>query len=644
MAIVKMSEFDLLVRNEDVDALLVDLQRFKAVMFREKMPTIEGFSAVESTFDFEDNLDKQNHIQSILKRLSEVKKKEGKSKANLFESLNLMTMNFEELDQIVADTDLDNILDMFAEYYESSTHSIEGFEIHFPWEEESFTNDTLQTLADTKPIIGTIPNQYIEAFIDVITELEDVYFMYQPKHEDEDEDSIVVILPVPKYRDKVKVLAEKYEMEFRSSISLQIEEKLSSMRAFLKQVIDKRLNINDRLSRLGLYQEILKAHYEALRNEALRESIKTQFLTSRHITYIKGWVHTESEDTFEKIVDSVTDSTYDLTMNPAPYNASDVPIKLSNNKFVSAFEPITNMYSQPRYNELDPTPIFAPFYAFFFGMMLGDVGYGLVMGIVMYLAQRFLNLKPGTKNMVRLLMYISIPTMLWGFIYGTFFGGLIPMTPILDVNSEYNKILVISLLFGGFHLFFGLGVKGYIYFKQSKKRYILYDVIFWYMTIAGAGVLVSFLFTDILLKYSTMALVVMIVGMVGIVLTNGRDAATVPGKAASGLYSLYGITNYVGDIVSYSRLMALGLSGASIGLAFNMMVDMVSGFGVIGVIFGAALFVFGHTFNLLISGLSSYVHSARLTYVEFFGKFFVGGGRAFKEFIAQPTYIKLEEE
>ncbi len=641
MAIVKMSEFDLLIRNKDVDALLLALQRYKNVMFKDKVAEVAGFSLYESTYDFEDNADKQNHIQSILKRLDEVKKKAG-SKGNLFQDLGLKTMNFNELDQIVSDTDLDNILDMYAEHYESATHLVENFNIHFPWEDADFSTELLKSLENVKPIIGKVPNEHLDELVEVLSELKDIYFMYEPKKEEEA--SIMVVIPAPIYCDKVYVLVDKYEVELRSSISLHIEKYLEVMKMYLRRTLDKRANMDDRMSRLGLYQEILKAHYEALRNEALREESKQKFLSSEHVTYMSGWVYEEDWEAFEAVVSKVTESVYDLSLEKAEATSPEIPIKLRNNKFVSAFEPITNMYSQPRYDELDPTPLLAPFYAFFFGMMLADVGYGLVMGIVMFLAQKYLNLKKGTKDMVRLLMYVSIPTAFWGLIYGSFFGGIVPMKALVDIGSEYNTILVLALGFGIVHLFYGLAIKGYIYFKNDKKRYIIYDVILWYMTLLGAVVLVSQMFTDVMAPYTTLATIIMVIGMVGIVLTNGRDAKTAGGKAASGLYSLYGLTNYIGDVVSYSRLMALGLSGASIGLAFNMMVDMVSGMGFIGVIFGVFLFIGGHTFNLLISGLSSYVHSARLTYVEFFGKFFVGGGRAFKEFIAKPTYIDLEEE
>lgn len=642
MAIVKMSEFDLLVRNDHVESLLFGLQRYKNVMFADKLEQVDGFNPLNRNFNFKDNQEKQDHIQSILKKLALIKKKESKKKGQVFDSLNLKTMSFDALQQIVTDTDLDSILDMYAEYYESASHSIESYTIHTPWDDKNYSSEKLMKLENVKPIIGTVSEDNIDGFCSELALVEDIYYMYQAKNELHD--SVIVIMPEPLYRDKVKVLAEKYEMQARSAVSLHIEEQVNTMKFFVSQMIDKRLNIDDRLSRIGLYQEILQAHYEALRNEALREKMALNFIASDHVTLIKGWIYTGEEEAFEKCVAMATSEVYDLEIKAAPLHSPDVPIKLKNNKFAKAFEPITNMYSQPRYDEIDPTPIFAPFYAFFFGMMLADVGYGLVMGTVMFLALKLLNLKQGTKDMIRLLMYVSIPTMFWGIIYGSFFGGMIPIPAIIDINSQFNMVLVMALSFGIIHLFMGIGVKGYIYYRDYKKRYILYDVVFWYMTLIGLIVLVSMMFTDFLAPYSQVATIVMVLGMVGIVLTNGRDAKTPFGKLASGLYSLYGITNYIGDVVSYSRLMALGLAGASIGVAFNMMVEMVSGAGILGVIFGAGIFIFGHTFNLLISGLSSYVHSARLTYVEFFGKFFIGGGKAFKEFIEQPTYIELEEE
>ena len=140
----------------------------------------------------------------------------------------------------------------------------------------------------------------------------------------------------------------------------------------------------------------------------------------------------------------------------------------------------------------------------------------------------------------------------------------------------------------------------------------------------------------------TICLWIMIIGMAGIVLTGGRSAKGIGGKLALGLYSLYGISGYVGDFVSYSRLMALGLSGGFIASAINMMVDMLSGFGFVGILFGIVVFAVGQAFNIFLSVLSGYVHTIRLTYVEFFGKFYEGGGLPFQIFRSKPKYINIK--
>lgn len=141
---------------------------------------------------------------------------------------------------------------------------------------------------------------------------------------------------------------------------------------------------------------------------------------------------------------------------------------------------------------------------------------------------------------------------------------------------------------------------------------------------------------------ATIAKWVMIAGMVGIVLTGGREAESVGGKLAAGAYELYGISSYVGDFVSYSRLMALGLSGGFIASAINMMVGMLSNSGIIGILLGVVVFVVGQLFNVFLSFLGAYVHTIRLTYVEFFGKFYEGGGKAFQMFRSSPKYINYK--
>lgn len=640
MAIVKMSQFELFVRNEDLDAVMLAFQKFEDISFAKADKELEGFGFYKSNYNFDEVELKRNHIQEILKRLQSQKKKDSNTIS--VKNLGLQTMTYQDVMKLTNDNDLDTILSFYAQSYDKTSEKIGSFKLASSRKMSDFSTEILEYMENEKALIGIADGKNIDKLLKEIIRIEDVIVLYQPHIADKT--SMFAVFTTKEYRESVMILIKKYGAEKRSAASLHIEDKVMNVKRMLREIINKHHSLNDRISTIGYYQDVLKAHYENLGNEALREKTKTHFLQSKHVTLIRGWVFSESQREFIDCVALVCGDIYDLNIFDTPKHSKDVPIKLRNNRFVSAFEMITNMYSQPRYDEPDPTPLFSLFYALFFGMMLADFGYGLLMFSVMGLVVKFVELKPGMKNMVRMLFYVSIPTMMWGLIYGSFFGGLIPLKPIIDINKDFNTVLILALGMGIVHLFTGLAIKAAIYIRDYKLRYVLYDVVFWYMTLIGAIVLVSQIFTDMLKQYNYIAIPMMVFGMVGIVLTNGRDAKTLGGKLISGLYSLYGVTNYVGDIVSYSRLMALGLAGASIGVAFNMMIDMVSGMGFISVILGSIIFMIGHTFNLLISGLSSYVHAARLTYVEFFGKFFVGGGKAFKPFTVSPTYIKIGKE
>ena len=232
---------------------------------------------------------------------------------------------------------------------------------------------------------------------------------------------------------------------------------------------------------------------------------------------------------------------------------------------------------------------------------------------------------------------------IWGAFYGSFFGDLIPLPAVFDTQKDFIPMLIMSIAFGAVHLFFGLGLSGYMALKQGDWQSAVYDVLFWYMAVIGACVFGIGTMMGLSPMIVSVTKWIMIVGMVGIVLTGGREAQSIGGKLAMGVYSLYNITGYVGDFVSYSRLMALGLAGGFIGLAVNLIVRMLAGAGIIGLIPGIVVFVVFHLFNIFLSMLSAYVHTSRLTYVEFFGKFYEGGGIPFRPFVKEPKYSQFPE-
>ena len=270
------------------------------------------------------------------------------------------------------------------------------------------------------------------------------------------------------------------------------------------------------------------------------------------------------------------------------------------------------------------------------------MAYGLILlGLTIFL-MKSKKVMPNNKSMAKFLFILSFSMIIWGFLYGSFLGNFIELPAVLDANRNITELLVLSLIFGLIHLFYGLGVQAYMKIRDGHLKDTIYDVFFWYMTLGGIIVLLAAGSLNIGPTGKTIAKVIMIIGMVGIVLTGGRESKGIGGKIAGGLFSLYDISGYIGDFVSYTRLMALGLSGGFIGLAINLIVEMLWG-NIAGKIVGIVVFVGFHAFNIFLSVLSAYVHTSRLTYVEYFGKFYEGGGEAFEGFQPQPEYIRIKD-
>ena len=350
----------------------------------------------------------------------------------------------------------------------------------------------------------------------------------------------------------------------------------------------------------------------------------------------------------------------------APAQEDDVPVLLKNNKFSEPVEGVLESFSLPGKTEVDPTSIMAIFYYILFGMMLSDAAYGLIMVIGCGLALlKFKNKEPSMNKSLRMFFFCGISTTFWGFLFGSFFGDAVAVVsrtffghevvlgPLwFEPIKEPMRMLIFALLVGVIHLFAGLAMKFYQLWRLKCYKDILYDVIFWYMLVGGAIVfmLSSQTFVDIAqlsfilpAQAGTAAAVVAGIGAIGIVLTSGRESRNPAKRLLKGLYGLYNVTGYLSDILSYSRLLALGLATGVIATVINQMGSMGGG-GIGGAIMFILVFIVGHTINLGINLLGAYVHTNRLQFVEFFGKFYEGGGRKFAPFGIHTKYYKIREE
>lgn len=405
--------------------------------------------------------------------------------------------------------------------------------------------------------------------------------------------------------------------------------------------------INERNRQLADFAEkhlaSFQLQYEDLQNKKLRYTSNEQFLRTDRLTLIEGYVPFDKKEALQSEVTTACKKPFDLSLEAVERNderVDDVPVLLRNNSLIQPFESIVETFSVPRYDEVDPTPIMMPWYSLSFGMMIGDLGYGIVMFLLTTLALKFIRVKKETRSFLKMFQILSIPTMLSGVAFGSFFSVSFP--GLIAPTEQYMEILSVSVVIGFLMLFFGLGVQGYMYLRDGKPLAVLYDVISWYSLLIGAILLLAGPGLGLPVTVKNIGLGLVILGSALIIFFSARDEKSFGGRLGWGAYNLYGVSSWVGDLVSFTRIAALVLSGSFIGYAVNMISGTVMNSGVIGVIGAVIILVVFHAFNIFLSGLSAYVHSMRLVYVEFFGKFFTGGGVAFKRFRPENKYIDVK--
>ena len=374
-----------------------------------------------------------------------------------------------------------------------------------------------------------------------------------------------------------------------------------------------------------------KSKLELLTDQLLTETeLKTvKPLETLETMYLEGWVRVDQVELLEQAVTEAVEI-YDIEIVD-PVEGELPPTATKNNWFVSSYEYVTDMFSTPRPDEVDPNPVMSPWYWFIFGMMMGDAGYGLVMIFLFAFLIKAKKPKGNSLRMYRSFIYAGVSTIFWGVMFGSYFGFEWLPHVILIPMEEPLMMLVLSLIIGGAHIITGLATRAYANFKVKKYFDALCDDISWILIIIGLGLI-------FIPQVSTIGIALAISGALLILVTGGRSKPSIIGKLTGGATSLYGVTGYMSDILSYSRILALSLSTAVIGMVMNMLAAMLQA-NTIGIILSFVVYVIGHIFNVAMGLLSSYVHDSRLQYIEFFGKFFEGGGYQFKPLSPSTKYI-----
>ncbi len=395
---------------------------------------------------------------------------------------------------------------------------------------------------------------------------------------------------------------------------------------------------------IEMYYDRLMLKMEKYKAAALAENTEKTFA-------INGYV---SEDAAKDLVLALENQFTTSVLLEDTKEGEVLPVAFKNNEFVSPVEEITASYSMPAEDDIDPNPIMAVFYYWFFGMMFSDAGYGLLMMLVCGVLGFSRLMEKHRQRMLKMFFWCGVSTTLWGIAYGSFFGDLIgtvsktfgdgntAFTPVLiDPVNQALELLIISVAFGLVHILAALIIKFYKRWRDGDRQGAVYDVGLWIAVLVGISIFAIGMGLKIdVIRYVGISFAVL--GAVGIVITGGREKKSFIMRFFSGVLSLYDITGFVGDILSYSRLMALGLATGVIASVVNVL-GSLGGNSPMGAVMFVLISIFGHSLNFAINMLGAYVHTNRLQYVEFYQKFYEGGGRRFKPLKMETKYFNFLE-
>lgn len=428
-----------------------------------------------------------------------------------------------------------------------------------------------------------------------------------------------------------------------------VEDQIKALEADLAELSATHEKISAKINAIAPDKRILvtlKTYWTAQRNERLAMG-KT--LGGKWIHLLTGYIRVRDVEEFNSAIGKEFPESVVTFEDPLP--DENVPVSLTLPGLIRPLSLIVEMFGLPPYRSFDPTPFLHINFYIFFGICFSDVGYGfMLIALSLYLIKKTKKYE-GVADFGRILLYGGISTVIFGALMGSWFGDLYmekylgENNPLMRIQSFFvvidpiSKIipaLLLTLLIGVLNQFYGIGLRMYGALRGGDWKTALFDGVFWYLTLPGLLIVVSKLFIQTPPTLYRTGLFLFGTGALGLILTQGRDIKSPVGRILGGVVSLYGIvgsygiTAFIGDVLSYCRLLALGLTTGIVGMTFNMLGGLVKDVPYVGILLFILIVVVGHLFNFMISLLGAFVHSMRLIFVEFFGRFYDADARPFQ--------------
>ncbi len=447
---------------------------------------------------------------------------------------------------------------------------------------------------------------------------------------------------------------ERVELEDRTGT---LPEEIELARERLDALAKEKESLEERISENIPLKPTILTLKECLENRLQKEEVKGRFLHTQKAVALQGWIE---EDRVEELREGLGEIVETMDVDFRPPGEGDIPpTLLVNRRRIRPAETLIQLFGLPNHTETDPTPFLALFFILFFGMCIGDVGYGAIIALAFWLALRKLDASDNVKKFLRLFMYCGIASIIVGIFTRGYFGidsyltvategselpGLLKFPGTMDLLYDPIPFMLICLALGLIHISIGVAIE----MRDNMRHNSVWLGLCEQGTtlLAWLGLAVAAVGFGVGLEALGMAgLYILVSGVAGVVFLSNIQSKSIAGKFFGGLYNLYGLfASTIGDVASYLRLYALGLATIAIATVVNIMAGLVWGLPVLGVILIVVVLLGGHLFNLAVSFLSAFVHPLRLQYVEFFSKFFEDGGEPFEPLALKTSKIMIDRE